>query len=130
MFNFSNRTKLYIWGFVGSILLLFITVLFLKFFSEESQNKFSRMINTTIGLKHGCVEVYAGQAKPVIRFLGVEKLSTAMGTEDNLPRPYRFGFGFHDANLNGVLDTNEKNAGKVYFETPDYAQYIYYDKKL
>ncbi len=41
-----------------------------------------------------------------------------MGTQDNLPRPYRFGYGVMDENLNFVADPAEK---KVYFEVSDYA---------
>ena len=107
---------------------LAILMVFAKFFSEESQNKFSRAMGTTLGFKTGCVEIYAGQLHPVKRFMGVEKLSTAIGTDDNLPRPYRYGYGYLDENLNDKIDSNEKKKGKKYFEVGDYSQYIYYVK--
>jgi len=40
-------------------------------------------------------------------------------------RPYRFGYGILDANLNGKADSGEK---KVYFEFSDYStSYIFYE---
>ena len=73
---------------------------------------------------NGVLEVYAGD-KLVRRFLKVDKLSTAMGTDDNKPRPYRFGYGVLDENLNMQVDTGEK---KVYFEISDYAtNYVFFD---
>lgn len=114
----------------ASILVVVLLILGLKLFSEENQNKFSRAISTTLGMKNGCVEIFIGHVTPVKRFLNVEKLSTAKGTDDGAPRPYRFGYGYIDANLNGKLDVNEKKIGKVYFEVPDFAQYIYFDNKI
>jgi hypothetical protein len=59
------------------------------------------------------------------RFLKIDKLSTAMGTEDNKPRPYRYGYGVLDENLNMQADANEK---KVYFEISDYSSnYIFFE---
>ena len=73
---------------------------------------------------NGVLEVYAGD-KVVRRFLKVDKLSTAMGTDDNKPRPYRFGYGVLDENLNMQVDTGEK---KVYFEISDYAtNYVFFE---
>ena len=69
-------------------------------------------------------EFYAGD-KVARRFMKIDKLSTAMGTEDGKPRPYRFGYGVLDANLNMIADSNEK---KVYFEISDYAgNYIFFE---
>ena len=40
-------------------------------------------------------------------------------------RPYRFGYGVLDENLNGLPDAGEK---KVYFEFSDYStSYIFYE---
>jgi len=46
-----------------------------------------------------------------------------------LTPPYRFGFGYIDKNLDGVLNRDEKKLGKVYFELPIYSTYIFYDGK-
>ena len=48
----------------------------------------------------------------------IDKLSTAMGTNDSQPRPYRFGYGVLAANLNGLKDSGEQ---KVYFEFSEYS---------
>lgn len=118
-----------VWAVVIALVVVVLSVVALKLFSEENQNKFSRAISTTLGMKNGCVEIYAGQAIPVKRFMNVEKLSTAMGTDDGAARPYRFGYGYIDYNSNSVIDENEKKKGKVYFEVPDFAQYVYFDKQ-
>jgi len=91
--------------------------------TQEQQNKLGRDIQNWTGT-NGVLEVYAGD-KLVRRFLKVDKLSTAMGTDDNKPRPYRFGYGVLDENLNMQVDTGEK---KVYFEISDYAtNYVFFD---
>jgi hypothetical protein len=91
--------------------------------TQEQQNKISRDIQNWTGT-NGVLEVYAGD-KVVRRFLKIDKLSTAMGTDDNKPRPYRFGYGILDENLNMVADPGEK---KVYFEVSDYAtNYIFFE---
>ena len=91
--------------------------------TQEQQNKLGRDIQNWTGT-NGVLEVYAGD-KVVRRFLKVDKLSTAMGTDDNKPRPYRFGYGVLDENLNMQVDTGEK---KVYFEISDYAtNYVFFD---
>lgn len=91
--------------------------------TQETQNKFGRAIQNWTGT-NGILEVYAGE-KLVKRFIKIDKLSTAMGTQDDLPRAYRFGYGVLDANLNGVKDPGEK---KVYFEFSDYSTpYIFYE---
>jgi hypothetical protein len=91
--------------------------------TQEQQNKISRDIQNWTGT-NGVLEVYAGD-KVVRRFLKIDKLSTAMGTDDNKPRPYRFGYGVLDENLNMVADPGEK---KVYFEISDYASnYVFFE---
>lgn len=91
--------------------------------TQEQQNKISRDIQNWTGT-NGVLEVYAGD-KVVRRFLKIDKLSTAMGTDDNKPRPYRFGYGILDENLNMQADPGEK---KVYFEVSDYAtNYIFFE---
>lgn len=91
--------------------------------TQEQQNKLGRDIQNWTGT-NGVLEVYAGD-KLVRRFLKIDKLSTAMGTDDNKPRPYRFGYGVLDENLNMQADANEK---KVYFEISDYAtNYVFFE---
>jgi len=99
------------------------TLFFLSACTQEQQNKISRDIQNWTGT-NGVLEFYAGD-KVVRRFLKIDKLSTAMGTQDGAPRPYRFGYGVLDENLNFVADANEK---KVYFEISDYAaNYIFFE---
>lgn len=91
--------------------------------TQEQQNKISRDIQNWTGT-NGVLEVYAGD-KLVRRFIKIDKLSTAMGTDDNKPRPYRFGYGVLDENLNMQADPGEK---KVYFEISDYAtNYVFFE---
>ncbi len=91
--------------------------------TQEQQNVISRDIQNWTGT-NGVLEFYAGD-KVVRRFLKIDKLSTAMGTQDKLPRPYRFGYGVMDENLNFVVDPGEK---KVYFEISDYASnYLFFE---
>lgn len=58
------------------------------------------------------------------RFIKIDKLSTAMGTDDNKPRPYRFGYGVLDENLNFIADAGEKET----VEISDYASnYVFFE---
>ena len=91
--------------------------------TQEQQNKFSRDIQNWTGT-NGVLEFYAGD-KLVRRFLKIDKISTALGTDDGKPRPYRFGYGVLDENLNFVADQGEK---KVYFEISDFgSNYIFFE---
>lgn len=91
--------------------------------TQEQQNKIQRDIQNWTGT-NGVLEVYAGD-KLVRRFVKIDKLSTAMGTDDNRPRPYRFGYGILDENLNMIADPGEK---RVYFEISDYASnYVFFE---
>lgn len=91
--------------------------------TQEQQNKISRDIQNWTGT-NGVLEVYSGD-KVVRRFLKIDKLSTAMGTDDNKARPYRYGYGVLDENLNMLADSGEK---KVYFEISDYAtNYLFFE---
>lgn len=51
-------------------------------------------------------------------------MSTAIGTSDDQPREYRYGYGVLDENLNGLVDDSE---AKVYFEVGGYATYVFYE---
>jgi hypothetical protein len=59
--------------------------------TQEQQNKIGRGIQNWTGT-NGVLEIYAGD-KLVRRFLKIDKLSTAMGTDDGQPRDYRYGYG-------------------------------------
>ena len=98
-------------------------VVLLSACTQEQQNKISRDIQNWTGT-NGVLEIYAGD-KVARRFLKIDKLSTALGTDDNKPRPYRYGYGVLDENLNMQVDANEK---KVYFEISDYSSnYIFFE---
>lgn len=91
--------------------------------TQESQNEIGRAVQNWTGT-NGVLEIYAGE-KLVKRFLEIDKLSTAYGTQDKEPRSYRYGYGIYDANLNGTRDPGEK---KVYFEVSDYSTvYVFYE---
>jgi hypothetical protein len=90
--------------------------------TQEQQNKLGRDIQNWTGT-NGVLEVYSGD-KVVRRWLKVDKLSTALGTDDNRPRAYRFGYGVLDENLNFTVDTSEK---KVYFEVSDFSHYVFFE---
>ena len=91
--------------------------------TQESQNQIGRSIQNWTGTD-GIIEIYAGD-KLVKRFMKIDKLTTAAGTDSGAARPYRFGYGVLDANLNGSIDDGEK---KVYFEFSDYStSYVFYE---
>ncbi len=91
--------------------------------TQETQNKFGRAVQNWTGT-NGILEVYAGE-KLVKKFIQIDKLTTAPATDSGRDRPYRFGYGILDENLNGVADPNEK---KVYFEISDYStSYVFYE---
>ena len=91
--------------------------------TQETQNKFGRAVQNWTGTD-GVLEVYAGNTL-VKRFMKIDKLSTATATQGDADRPYRFGYGVLDTNLNGETDPGEE---KVYFEFSDYStSYIFYD---
>lgn len=103
--------------------LLLAGVFALSACTQERQNEISRGIQNWTGT-NGVLDVYAGD-KLVQRFIKIDKLSTALGTTDDKPRPYRYGYGYVDVNQNFIVDNGEK---KVYFEFSDYStQYIFYE---
>ncbi len=92
--------------------------------TQETQNSFSRSLQNWTGT-NGVLEVYAGN-KLVHRFIKIDKLSTAYGSNDGEMRPYRYGYGIDDVDLDGKVDNGEK---KVYFEFSDYStSYIFYER--
>jgi len=91
--------------------------------TQETQNKFGRAIQNWTGT-NGVLEVYAGD-KLVRRFIEIDKLSTAVATQGSSQRPYRFGYGVFDENLNMHRDPGEN---KVYFEFSDYStSYVFFE---
>jgi opacity protein-like surface antigen len=90
--------------------------------TQEQQNKIGRSIQNWTGT-NGVLEVYAGD-KVARRFLKIDKISTALGTDDGLPRAYRYGYGVLDENLNMLVDEGEK---KVYFEISDYTNSVFFE---
>ena len=104
-------------------LLITATILFFGC-TQETQNRVSRSIQNWTGT-HGVLDIYAGE-KLVHRFMEIDKISTAQGTTNGGARPYRYGSGYDDLNLNGKRDKGEK---KVYFEFSDYStSYIFYER--
>jgi hypothetical protein len=92
--------------------------------TQERQNEIRRGIQNWTGT-NGVLEIYAGD-KLVRRFVKIDKMSTAYGTEDtSSPRPYRYGYGVLDENLDGVASSGEK---RVYFEISDYSTaYVFFE---
>ena len=91
--------------------------------TQETQNKFGRAIQNWTGT-NGVLEIYAGD-KLVRRFIEIDKLSTAVATQGSSARPYRFGYGVFDENLNMHRDPGE---AKVYFEFSDYSTpYVFFE---
>lgn len=105
--------------------ILIASLLLLAGCTQETQNKLSRSIQNWTGT-NGVLEIYAGD-KLVKKFIKIDKLSTAMGTDDGNSRPYRYGYGYNDKNFNGKKDQGEY---RVYFEISDYStNYIFYEDK-
>ena len=105
-----------------ALIAVLMTASWLTACTQEQQNKISRDIQNWTGTD-GVMEVYAGD-KVVRRFLKVDKISTALGTDDKAPRAYRYGYGVLDENLNMIADPDEK---KVYFEVSDYSNTVFFE---
>ncbi|MCH9740170.1 MAG: hypothetical protein K0U38_04925 [Epsilonproteobacteria bacterium] len=107
------------------LIILIGSLLLLGGCTQETQNKLSRSIQNWTGT-NGVLEVYAGD-KLVKKFIKIDKISTALGTDDGSSRPYRYGYGYNDKNFNGKRDADEH---RVYFEFSDYStSYIFYEDK-
>jgi hypothetical protein len=99
-------------------------VLLLNGCTQETQNSLSRSLQNWTGT-NGVLDVYAGD-KLVHKFIKIDKLSTAFGSNDGGLRPYRYGYGVDDLNFNGKRDPGEM---KVYFEFSDYStSYVFYER--
>ena len=104
-------------------LLLLCLLLVLAACTQETQNQIGRSIQNWTGV-NGVLEIYAGD-KIVKRFIHVDKLTTATSTKGDTERPYRFGYGILDEDLDGAKGASEK---RVYFEFSDYStSYIFYE---
>ena len=92
--------------------------------TQEVQNKISRSIQNWTGTD-GVLDVIS-EGKVMYRFIKIDKLTTGTSTGGGeRARPYRFGYGYFDKNLNMTVDPGEK---KVYFEISDYGtSYIFYE---
>ena len=110
---------------IGGIVLVIGLFLFVKYYSEESQNNLQREWEAAYGFKHGSVYVLAGQAAPIFTWMGVEKLTTPKNKKTGEDKNYRFGYGYYDANKNNLIDPDEKKLGKKYFEIGPYTMYVY-----
>ena len=106
------------------LLLVSALILFFTGCTQETQNSLSRSLQNWTGT-NGVLDVYAGD-KLVHKFIKIDKISTAFGSNDGKMRPYRYGYGVDDLNFNGIVDNDEK---KVYFEFSDYStSYIFYER--
>lgn len=91
--------------------------------TQEQQNQISRSIQNWTGTD-GVLDVIGGD-KILYRFIDIDKLTTATSTSGGAEsRPYRFGYGVLDKNMNYKQDPGET---KVYFEVSDFStQYVFY----
>lgn len=95
--------------------------------TQETQNKIGRAIQNWTGTD-GVLEIYAGE-KLVRRFVKIDKISTASSTDSSgMARPYRFGYGVLDENMNMRADQGEK---RIYFEFSDFSTpYVFFENPL
>lgn len=92
--------------------------------TKETQNSISRSIQNWTGTD-GVLDVLS-DGKIMYRFIKIDKLTTATATNDPTAfRPYRYGYGVLDKNLDYVQNDDEK---KIYFEVSDYStSYVFYE---
>jgi hypothetical protein len=92
--------------------------------TKETQNSISRSIQNWTGTD-GVLDVLS-DGKIMYRFIKIDKLTTATATNDPTAfRPYRFGYGVLDKNLDYIQNDDEK---KIYFEVSDYStSYVFYE---
>ena len=94
--------------------------------TQETQNRIGRGIQNWTGT-NGVLDVYAGE-RLVMRFVDIDKLTTAVATGGDDSRAFRYGYGVLDSNRNLVADPGEK---RVYFEVSDYSTpYVFYENPL
>jgi len=91
--------------------------------TQETQNKLGRSILNWTGTD-GVLDIYMGE-KLVKRFIKIDKLTTAIATDSNTARNYRYGYGYLDLNQNFKVDKGER---KLYFEISEYSTpYVFYE---
>ncbi len=91
--------------------------------TQESQNRISRSIQNWTGT-NGVLDIYAGN-RLVMRFIKIDKLTTAESTGGRESRAYRFGYGYLDRDMDYEVDPGEK---KIYFEISDFStNYVFYE---
>lgn len=101
----------------------FVALVLLSGCTQETQNKMSRSIQNWTGT-NGVLDIYMGD-KLVQRFIKIDKLSTAVSTQGDEARDYRYGYGYLDKNFNYKVDSGEK---KVYFEVSNFSTpYVFYE---
>lgn len=95
--------------------------------TQETQNKIGRAIQNWTGTD-GVLEIYAGE-KLVRRFVKIDKISTASSSDGgSMTRPYRYGYGVLDENMNMKADADEK---RVYFEFSDFSTpYVFFENPV
>lgn len=107
---------------LGLIIAIFSMIMF-SACTQETQNKLGRSIQNWTGT-NGVLDIYMG-GKIVQRFIKIDKLSTAVSTNGNISRNYRYGYGYLDLNQNYKVDNGEK---KLYFEISNFSTpYVFYD---
>ncbi|MEZ5597817.1 MAG: hypothetical protein R3E84_15765 [Pseudomonadales bacterium] len=98
-------------------------VLLLAACTQETQNRIGRGLQNWTGT-NGVLDIYAGD-RLAMRFIRIDKLTTAEATQGSEDRPYRYGYGVVDLNFNLAQDPGEK---RVYFEVSDYStNYVFYE---
>ena len=109
----------------ASVWALGMAILMLSGCTQETQNKLGRAMQNWTGT-NGVLDIYEG-GKLVMRFIKIDKLSTAKGTDDGTPRQYRYGYGYLDKNFNYKRDPDEK---KLYFEISNFSPYVFYENPV
>ena len=109
--------KVLIIGLVASALLLTAC-------TQETQNKFGRSLQNWTGT-NGVLDIYMGNTGKITkRIIKIDKLTTATSTDGDVPRNYRYGYGYLDVNQNMKVDEGEK---KIYFEISNFSTpYVFY----
>jgi len=104
------------------IVAVFVLLFLLGGCTQETQNKIGRAVQNWTGT-NGVLDIYQG-GKLVMRFIKIDKLTTATGTDDGIIRNYRFAYGYLDKNFNYKVDNGEK---KLYFEISNFTPYVFYE---
>jgi hypothetical protein len=73
---------------------------------------------------NGVVEVFDGD-RLARRYMGIDELSTLRRVKNGMEQVCRAGRGYLDANLNFMVDPDEK---KVYFEISEFTNYIFFEQ--